>query len=188
MKKHPRFLIIVGTICGLTACTSPFHRIPNRRMSAPAGPLERIFEQESVANHNQSTECVKSATSGISEIALERTSCYGWCPMYTVTLRNDGTAEWHGYGNVEKLGTRRGQLDSEVFEQLGDLAIDIGFFESISANYSCPITDNPTAYVSIVRNGTRKTIRHYAPAATGPPRLRAFEERIDEIAARMEWK
>jgi hypothetical protein len=62
-----------------------------------------------------------------------------------------------------------------------------GFF-TWDESYYCGVTDNPTAYVSAVRNGTRKVIRHYAPDRNGPPLLLPLEALIDEALHSVQWK
>ena len=58
----------------------------------------------------------------------------------------------------------------------------------LSDNYDGLVTDNPTVYTSVVRDGVRKTIRHYAAERTGPPRLEAFEQMVDALQARVDWR
>ena len=117
---------------------------------------------------------------------MERTPCYGSCQVYTIRLSADGGVEYRGQANVRRVGRHRGRLEPYVFQKLAELAVDIGLFD-LSDEYDCLVTDNPTAYVSVTRNGVRKTIRHYAPTATGPARLRAFEETLDRYAGEIEW-
>jgi hypothetical protein len=87
---------------------------------------------------------------------------------------------------VARVGRHRGKLDNQWFQELALLALDIGFFE-MADEYDCLVTDNPAVYISLTRNGMKKTIRHYAVYHTGPPRLRVFEDVIDQYATHVEW-
>jgi Domain of unknown function (DUF6438) len=123
----------------------------------------------------------------ISELAIERTPCYGLCSTYTLRLYADGTVSFDGQANVKHVGHRDGHIDPRRFARLALLAVDIGYFD-LGDDYDCLVTDNPTVYTSIVRDGVRKTIRHYAPDVTGPPRLRAFEQILDEVEVEVAWR
>ena len=123
---------------------------------------------------------------GISEIALERTVCYGTCPDYSVTLTAEGKVTYHGWTYVDRLGAHTGRLDPESFAELARLTLDMGFFD-MEGDYSVGWTDHPTVYLSVVRNGTRKTIRHYAPSMSGPPRLAALEHFVDLHVKSVKW-
>jgi hypothetical protein len=44
------------------------------------------------------------------------------------------------------------------------------------------------AITSIVKGGTRKSVRHYAPSLAGPERLTALEDLIDAYARDVKWE
>ncbi|MDT5121699.1 MAG: hypothetical protein QOC96_1181 [Acidobacteriota bacterium] len=119
----------------------------------------------------------------ITEITLERTTCFGTCPNYTVTLRRDGTITYNGIRFVEMTGTYQGQVYG--FERLAQLITSAGYF-NLKDNYSRPITDMPSTITSVVMNGKRKTITNYAD--TGPVELWGIEMAIDGMlkSARLE--
>jgi hypothetical protein len=119
----------------------------------------------------------------ITEITLERTTCFGTCPNYTVTLRRDGTITYNGIRFVEMTGTYQGHAYG--FERLAQLITSAGYF-NLKDNYSRPITDMPSTITSVVMNGKRKTITNYAD--TGPVELWGIEMAIDGMlkSARLE--
>lgn len=112
--------------------------------------------------------------SQITEITLERTTCFGTCPAYKVTLRSDGTITYEGRRFVEMMGVYEGRAYG--FARLAQLITSAGYF-NLKDDYSRPITDNPSAITSVVRNGKRKTITNYADA--GPIELWSVEMAID---------
>lgn len=112
----------------------------------------------------------------ITEITLERTTCYGTCPNYKVTLRSDGTITYEGRRFVEMRGTHEGRAYG--FARLAQLITSAGYFD-LKDNYSRPVTDNPSAITSVVRDGKRKTITNYADS--GPVELWGIEMAIDGI-------
>jgi hypothetical protein len=158
-------------------------------MSAPAGPIQRLFEAEhgtelTGLKDEDFVPCRGRVPSGVTEIAIERTSCYGYCSMYTLILKSDGTAEWVGYGNVKRMGRHVGKIDPAVVEALATMALDAGFF-NMKDRYYCAVTDNPSEYVSIVRDGVRKTVLHYAPEHNPFLPLYVLEETVYEVAERL---
>lgn len=122
----------------------------------------------------------------VSEISIERTRCFGECEAYSLTLHADGSVEFYGEDNTKPYNAHHGTIAVEYFDQLARLAEDIGWF-GLGTNYACHVTDSPTTYTSIVRNKVRKTIRHYAPAMSGPPRLYFFERMLDDYRRHIEW-
>ena len=119
----------------------------------------------------------------ISEITLERTACFGSCPMYKVTLRRDGTATYVGREYVERKGTYKGQVYG--FQRLAQLIESRGYF-NFKDNYTRPITDLPSTITSVVRAGSRKTIKNYGDS--GPVELWGIEAAIDGIVANTKWE
>ncbi len=110
----------------------------------------------------------------ITEVTLERTTCFGTCPAYKVTLRNDGTIIYEGREFVEKKGTYKGQVYG--FDRLAQLILAQKYFD-LKDDYSRPITDMPSVITSVVRSGRRKTINDYA--GSGPVELWGIEMAID---------
>ena len=165
--------------------------MPHPTLDALPGPLEKMYQASSGPDGSERplVECRgREFTTGITELALERTACYGLCSMYTVVLRADGTATYTGRGNVTLLGEHTGAIEPSTFQRLAALAEEIGFMSTFSTVYSCGVTDNPTSFVSVVKDGQRKTIRHYAPDVTGPLALWWLEQLIDEVAHGVKWQ
>src|SRR5690348_16540886 len=44
-------------------------------------------------------------------IMLDRTTCFGSCPAYVVTVHGDGRVDWRGNSFVEQVGDRFAQVD-----------------------------------------------------------------------------
>lgn len=121
---------------------------------------------------------------GITEIGIERTTCFGKCPAYTFIARGDGTFRYHGEKNVEHLGVFSGEIPIWNFRELARFITDSGYME-LKNEYTAEVTDCPTTFTTVVENGKRKVIRNYANA--GPSKLWAIEEIIDGLMAKSEW-
>jgi hypothetical protein len=132
-------------------------------------------------------------------ITLERTACFGPCPIYKLTITADGTATFEGRQNVKVKDLVRAHISGE------DLRSLIASFEAASyftlndayetQKDGCPEvwTDNPSAITSIRMNGKSKTISHYYGCQTGsgsaiyPNGLTYLETKIDQIVGTDKW-
>jgi hypothetical protein len=147
--------------------------------------------------------CVSRPIGRLEQVSLERTTCYGSCPAYRVTVFGDGRVEYEGKRFVKIKGKRMKRLDAKVIRRLTDEIERVSYFglrdSYDSATDGCPTTwtDNPAAITSVRAGGKTKRIHHYlgcredaGPAANGksyPRSLTTFEDRIDMIAGTAEW-
>ena len=175
-----RALCFTALLLTLAACSSVKTGPPSE---------EGALRKEFVAKHPQPSAqvaCRREDGSGITEISIERTPCFGFCSTYTLHLFADGRVEYSGQSAMQRIGAHHGTLDPYYFKSLADDAAGIGFF-SMEDSYSCMVTDQPTVYVAVTRNGERKIIQHYAVDHTGPAALRLFEEKIDSMMKLVKW-
>ena len=100
-------------------------------------------------------------------ITLERTGCYGMCPIYKVSISADGTVIFEGTRFVKKVGTARSTISEEQIRELIVAFDKINYFE-LRDQYVKPedgckqwLTDNPSAITSINRSGKSKSVTHY---------------------------
>lgn len=121
-----------------------------------------------------------------TEIALERTPCFGACPVYKVTLKPDGTVIYEGKRFVEKLGRFEGRINEDDYANLAKATDTLGFWK-FKDKYTAPITDMPSALVTIQQGEKSKTTDNYA--GRGPAELWAIEQLIDKVVDGVrEWK
>ena len=62
-------------------------------------------------------------------ISLQRTPCYGTCPIYKMEIFSDGSAFYHGERFVEKMGNYEFSVSKETLNYILKKADEIGFFE-----------------------------------------------------------
>ena len=131
-------------------------------------------------------------TSGVTEITLERTPCFGTCPVYKVTLQNDGTVIFEGKEYVKEAGRRSGKISAKQFQQLVAKVEQIGFF-TLNDEYltkknadgsETRITDMPSRITTVKRGPESKRVRNYFG---GPDSLKELEELIDKISNSARW-
>lgn len=130
-------------------------------------------------------------------ISLERTGCFGSCPIYVVTLYQDGAVRFEGRDYVKKKGVFVKRVDRAAVERLFEKAESIGFWQlqdtyAISkevkkgddAIIELPPTDLPTRYVTLRTAKKMKRVQDYWGA---PAELRELERLIDATAGVAEW-
>ncbi|MEY2407712.1 MAG: hypothetical protein QOF48_382 [Verrucomicrobiota bacterium] len=127
---------------------------------------------------------VASTNHGITEIGIERSPCYGHCPVYTFIIKSDGTFRYKGVRGFDREGESAGTIPVGYFNRLAQFITDSGYME-LEDYYSRTVTDNPTAYTMVVMSGKRKTVSNYANA--GPTKLWAVEQLIDDLMAKAKW-
>ena len=126
-------------------------------------------------------------------ISLERTECFGGCPVYKLTITADGAVVFRGRRFVKQDGaTIRSAITQDRLKQLIAEFDRVKFF-SLDDDYSetrllCP-TDHPSAFTSIRINGKSKTINHYLGCREPkvPKGLTELENKIDEIVNTAQW-
>lgn len=105
------------------------------------------------------------ATHGISEIGIERTPCFGSCPVYVCIIRGDGSVRYHGEAGVERIGNWEANIDPYRFRILANFIAESGYAE-MQDNFASNVTDGDTVYTTFVIQGHRKVFRNYA--SSGP--------------------
>ena len=130
-------------------------------------------------------------------ITLERTVCYGPCPIYKVTITADGTITFEGRQNVKVKDVVKGHISPEDVRSL-IAAFDAASYFTLNDSYQtqkdgCPEvwTDEPSANTSIRINGKTKTVTHYYGCQTAggiyPNGLTYLETQIDRIVGTDKW-
>jgi len=120
-------------------------------------------------------------------ITLERTACFGTCPIYTLTIHGDGTVVYEGKDFVKIRGIEESIISQEKIEKL-ILEFDRADYFSLNDNYvEHTITDAQSVITSITIDGKVKIIEHYHGDLSAPETLSNLEDKIDEIANSNQW-
>ena len=125
-------------------------------------------------------------------ISLQRTSCFGPCPVYTVKIDARGSVTYEGEKFVRVVGRQTARVDRSVVARLLTHAERIHFFDMRNAYRSIDnpdgstttVTDLPTKIVTITSNRRTKRVEDYVGA---PATLEEFEKAIDEAAGSNRW-
>ncbi len=120
-------------------------------------------------------------------VTLERTACFGTCPIYTVTIYTDGRVVYDGRDFVDVSGAQESQIDPADVSALVTYMQDNGYFELEDAYNEVLITDMPSAITSLTVDGQTKRIDHYFGDESAPFVLQQIENRIDQLANTEQW-
>jgi len=108
---------------------------------------------------------------------IERTACYGRCPMYKATFMDNGEVKYVGRGFVDKIGTYKTLISAEEIQLIKKNIIEYDYF-GLDSLYPTPITDFPSSITEVNLNGKRKkVINRRSP----PSNLKAFEKFLDSL-------
>jgi hypothetical protein len=122
------------------------------------------------------------------KITLERTRCFGECPIYKVTLTGDGAVTWHGEDYVKTKGDAVAHIAPEKVRVLFEVFRKAEFFWLFDRYINTAISDYPYYITTISFDGHTKTVTDYdgqemnMPAVVGD-----VEDAIDETANTARW-
>jgi uncharacterized protein DUF6438 len=126
-------------------------------------------------------------------ITLERTPCFGGCPVYAVAVSPSGEVIYEGKAHVRQLGKASGKIAQQnVGELLAELE-KAGYFsmanryaasEPTCGRYS---TDSPSVITSVTIRGRTKRIEHDYGCGAAPGALVVLERRIDDVLGSGRW-
>ncbi|HEV2401787.1 MAG TPA: DUF6438 domain-containing protein [Candidatus Sulfotelmatobacter sp.] len=117
-------------------------------------------------------------------LTLERTACFGSCPVYKLTIRGDGSVTYEGKKYVRVIGTRAGIVDTEKLAELVRAFSEAHYLALEDRYRSKLVSDQPTTYTSLTLHGRHKEVEDYCGA---PASLTALERKIDEVANSKKW-
>lgn len=147
---------------------------------------------------------VTAVASGDSALVLERTPCFGFCPVYLLVIDSTGHGTLEGRAPTASF-RREVHLSADSLRALLERMDADGFFGLDSAytpgHRLCEVTatDHPGAIITVAWRGRRHEVRHYLgcyvagrsdSAPTRAPellKLVGFEDAIDSLAGVGRW-
>jgi uncharacterized protein DUF6438 len=134
-----------------------------------------------------------SAASVAPAITLERTACFGACPVYTISVSPSGEVTYEGKAHVRRMGAGTARVPRERVDSLLSELEQAGYF-SFADRYlpsepACgrAATDAPTVTTSVTLAGRTKQIAHYYGCSSVPGALTILEQKIDETLNSGQW-
>lgn len=135
----------------------------------------------------------RSAVATGEAISLERTACFGKCPVYRIAVTRSGAVTYEGRANVRHIGTVAAEIPSDSVAALLREMEQAGYF-TFSDRYAASeptcrryTTDSPSAISSATFRGRTKRIQHDYGCGGVPGALTVLEQRIDEVLGSGQW-
>ena len=116
---------------------------------------------------------------------IQRTACFGRCPIYVMTVFEGGSVMFEGKKWVEKEGVFRASVSKESIEKLYAKANEVGFFKMNNIYDNQYVTDLPSTITTLKIKGEFKTViaRYEAPDL-----LHEFNNYFDAQFSALNWE
>jgi hypothetical protein len=142
--------------------------------------------------------CTLAATADDSSnkdvtITLERTGCFGTCPVYKLTIQADGSVTYQGNDFVRVRGLQHSKIEPAAVQRLVQAFLDAHYFDLLDDYEAFKGPDGiertepgdlPTFYTSLAIANRSKTIKDHFGA---PKELSELEDKIDAIVGSKRW-
>ena len=120
-------------------------------------------------------------------VTLERTACFGVCPVYKLTIYGDGRVVYEGIRFVRVGGIITTNISEDEIRQLIAEFQKIDYFSLKDSYEQHNATDMPSAFTSLTVDEKTKTVRHYHGDLSAPEELTELENKIDQIVDSDQW-
>jgi hypothetical protein len=121
-------------------------------------------------SRDNTKEMMVAKRSDLPLFNMQKTGCYGRCPVYDAAIYPDGTVAYNGDENVSRIGYYEFKLTknelNDVKRQIDDLDV-----LNLSNVYDGDITDVPTTILTFYLDGAAKRVR---ARYNIPPKLTMF--------------
>jgi len=114
-------------------------------------------------------------------MTLERSGCFGHCPVYKLTLRDDGSATYIGYSSVPKIGTFVAQINFWSFLDIVEPYDPWSLKDDVAR-----CKDAPTLTITMARGSETRSV-HLDDCLNVPARFMGTVAAMDGFAAYIPW-
>jgi len=167
-------VISIGFLASLTLGTQIIPQFPMQLTQPTAIAAEKKLPNKNTKNLQPTT------------ITLQRTACFGACPVYKLTIFVDGRVVYTGERYVKVTGKRTTRISPKAVKQLAAEFQKLNYF-SLPESYAGGPTDMASAITSITIGKTRKSVNHYLGSPNAPQTLTALENKIDAVVNSQQW-
>lgn len=109
--------------------------------------------------------------------SMEKTPCFGFCPVYKMEIYGDLTIKYIGEKNVDNIGEYTGNVTQQQVDSLFAKAKSINFSD-LENEYDGAITDIPAKHVGVWTGDSLKIIK---ARYNYPEKLHEFIQYFDEL-------
>ncbi|MBD2231425.1 DUF6438 domain-containing protein [Phormidium tenue] len=118
----------------------------------------------------------------IRKLVLSRGMCFGSCPVYDVTVFEDGSVEWLGEDFVEVVGFASWSIPISRIIEI-EKALNHASFQALNDSYSeYGMTCQASCDLQVeYQDGFVKSVHHYHGDFSAPEALRRLENKLDKL-------
>jgi hypothetical protein len=126
-------------------------------------------------------------------VTLERTPCFGSCPVYSLSVSRSGVVRFDGKKFVRHTGPDSAKISAAGVDSLLAEISAAGYYDFeeryTSGAPACGryATDLPSVITSVTDGSRSRRIQHDRGCSDAPPALSRLESRIDEVAGTARW-
>jgi hypothetical protein len=128
-----------------------------------------------------------SANDPDTVIHIQKTACYGDCPVFTATILSTGESFYRGKNNVEKIGDFTAKIDQRAIRKIDEKLMKIDFYD-LKGRYPEDekeiILDLPWVYVFSEFEDQEK---HVAINNSGPKKLLNLISYVEMELDKLNW-
>lgn len=179
MKKLIYLLPILIMTIALTSCKTTEEAVDLKETvsEAPSDGTDIANNETPVATDN--TEDRELFAS------IERTFCFGNCPVYKMKIYESGQIEFDGTRHVDIIGKYTTDISESQMNALLEKANSIEFFEMEDTYDDEMVTDLPSTTISVLdEDGNLKTVMF---RYNFPKRLNGLAEMFDNLIKSERW-
>ncbi len=120
-------------------------------------------------------------------ITMERTMCYGRCPVYKLVIYQNGRVEYHGERFVQEKGYRSDILTKNNLQHLIKEFHKAKLSSMQDGYVEQGRTDMPSVILSFTDKKITKKIIHYLGDEKAPLELLTLEHEVDTTVNSQQW-
>lgn len=132
----------------------------------------------------KSTKRVTNLKKDEVRFSLDKSACFGNCPIYNLTITQDGYATFEGIANSDKLGIYGKQITDDQFHSIEKAFIESDF-ESFPKNIPSQIADLPSIAIGYHNGNEYKMV---TGKEDRPEQLLQLQFMLEKIADSGGWK
>ncbi len=182
-------LVSIFIVISLSACKN------NKELSGDTIPLNEeishldVIVEDTVSQPwpDESEEQKNRILKGVVDslfFKIERTSCFGRCPTYEISVFNSGYVLYHGKRNVKLIGFYQTFIGDEQLKLILQKAQEADFF-NLDEKYDGNMTDVPSTITVLQQNDNIKLV---VDRVRGPEQLKQFQREMDELLFNLDYK
>ncbi|HRO39493.1 MAG TPA: DUF6438 domain-containing protein [Flavobacteriales bacterium] len=174
--------IAAAVLAFATGCKSKQEAAAATTAASTAQPAAETVPQEA-GEPEQDLPKVRKLGDGNTWFAIQRTPCFGTCPVYKLIINSDGSAIYEGGRFAPREGMYTGHVEAATVQALVKEAEAAGFF-GLKEVYDAPVTDLPSLIIRVNDGGRDKQVKGRVGA---PQSFKDLAQHAEEMLAGVEW-